>query len=113
MSAVQGLVGWKPSLTLRLLDLTGQWLMNNGASASLAGGRKDTCRNWSHAIAKTWPELDGLYVHSSLNGRPSVVLYAHARNSFPAGPQVARPLNSSVLAGTVRYVATQLQWPIR
>lgn len=113
LSAAQALVGWMPTRTLHLLDLTGQWLMNNGASSSLAGGRKDTCRNWSHTIQSTWPDLDGLLVPSSMNGKPSVVLYAHARDTFPTGPQVARPLNSPALAGIIRDAATQLQWPIR
>lgn len=113
LSAAQSLVGWMPSRALRLLDLTGQWLLHNGASSSLASGRKDTCRNWSHTIAKTWPDLDGLYVRSGKNDKPSVVLYAHARDAFPADPQMARPLNSPVLAGTIRHAAASLEWPIR
>ncbi|MBB2890041.1 RES domain-containing protein [Flexivirga oryzae] len=113
LSAARALVGWLPSRKLHLLDLTGQWLLRNGASSWLAGGRKDACRNRSHAIRSTWPDLDGLYVPSSMNGEPSVVLYAPARDAFPADPQVARPLNSPALAGTIRHAAAALQWPIR
>lgn len=113
LSPAQALAGWVPSRPLRLLDLTGPWLLHNNASASLTGGRKDRCRNWSHAIRDTWPDLDGLYVPSSLTNAVSVVLYSPARDAFPADPAVSRPLDSPALAGMIRHLATELQWPIR
>lgn len=113
LSSAQALVGWMPSRELRMLDLTGQWLLHNGASSSLAGGRKDRCRAWSHAIGQTWPDLDGLYVPSTMTNAPMVVLYAPSRSAFPAGPNVARSLDSPSLSGVLVDVAASLRWPIR
>lgn len=113
ISADQALAGWVPSRPLRLLDLTGNWLLHNHASASLSAGRKDRCRNWAQAIRRTWPDLDGLWVGSTMTGAPMVVLYPPARDAFPASPQLSRPLDSPVLAGVVAHVHDTLGWPIR
>lgn len=113
LSAGQALAGWQPGRPLRLLDLTGSWLLHNQASASLPGGRKDRCRNWSRVIRETWPDLDGLWVRSSMTGVPMVVLYRPSESSFPASPQLSRPLDSPVLAGLVVHVHDVLGWPVR
>lgn len=98
----QALAGWSPSRPPSLLDLTGKWLLHNGVSASLAGGRRDRCLAWSHAIRRSWPELDGLYVPSTWTADAAVVLFAPARTAFPDAPALARPLSSTALAGTVQ-----------
>lgn len=113
LSPDQALAGWQPVRPLRLLDLTGNWLLHNHASASLPAGRKDRCRNWSQAIRQTWPDLDGLWVGSTMTGTPIVVLYKPAQDSFPASPQLHRPLDSPVLTGVITQVHTALGWPIR
>jgi hypothetical protein len=113
LSPDQALAGWQPVRPLRLLDLTGSWLLHNRASASLPAGRKDRCRNWSQAIRQTWPDLDGLWVGSTMTGTPMVVLYQPAQNSFPASPQLHRPLDSPVLAGVITQVHNAIGWPVR
>lgn len=106
------LVGWKPTRPLRLLDLTGSWLVRNGASHSLSSGPKSVCRAWSRQIHVTWPDLDGLLAPSTLTGRPMVVLFAPAASAFPVAPAFARLLNDP---GADRYLtpaARELGWRI-
>lgn len=113
VSDAQALAGWEPTRTPRLLDLTGTWLLRNGASASLSSTRKDACRGWARAIRDAWPDLDGLYVSSTMTGRPMVVLYAPSADTYPNAPRLARPLNHPGLSGVVIEVADALGWPVR
>ena len=113
LSGAVALAGWEPTRPLKLLDLTGTWLVRNGASASLAGTRKDTCRGWARAVRQAWPDIDGLYAPSTMTGGPMAVLYAPSSNSFPAAPRLARALNHPGLSGVVVKVADELGWPVR
>lgn len=99
------LTGWTPNRPLRLLDLSKDWALRNGASHSLYAAPRRTCRAWSHAIRETWPQLDGLWAPSTLTGRPIVVLYQHAQDSLPAHPQFSRPLSNSLVWLIVADVA--------
>jgi hypothetical protein len=78
------LTAWQPQRRLRLLDLSGTWLLRNTASAALLAAPRSICRRWARAIHTTWPELDGLYVPSTLTGRPNI--HKPARNNFRAHP---------------------------
>jgi hypothetical protein len=64
------LTAWQPQRSLRLLDLSGMWLLRNPASAALLAAPRSICRRWARAIYTAWPELDGLSVPSTLTGRP-------------------------------------------
>jgi hypothetical protein len=86
------LTAWTPARDLHLLDLTGNWPIRNGSSYTLNTGRKDHCRAWARAIHSAWPELDGLWHHSSLTGRAMVTLFTHASDSFPDDPIYSQPL---------------------
>lgn len=118
LSEHHGLVSWAPVRPLRLLDLvppasrtTVSWSLRNGASASLDSAVKPTCRAWAREIANTWPDdLDGLYVRSTVTGRPMVVLFAPAADSFPAYPAFSRGLNDPVVAAIAASVSGALRW---
>lgn len=86
------LTAWEPRRPLRLLDLSGTWLLRNAASAALLAAPRFTCRRWARAIYTTWPVLDGLYVPSTLTGRPNLVLWSAAADSIPEVPSFSRPL---------------------
>lgn len=113
LSGNRGLAGWQPARALRLLNLTGMWATHNGASASLHAANKNACRAWARQIRHTWPDIDGLYVPSTMTLRPMVVIYTPATDSFPAGPSVARALTHRDLAAMITDAADELEWPIR
>jgi hypothetical protein len=106
------LIAWLPRRRLRLLDLSGTWLLRNTASAALLATPRSTCRRWARAIYTTWPELDGLYVPSTLTGRPNVVLWNAAADSIPAMPSFSRPLAHPLVWSIARAAAAEIGYYI-
>lgn len=96
---------WTPTRPLRLLDLTGDWALRNGASHSLASGPRASCRAWARAIAEAWPDLDGLWSQSTLTGRTNVTLWQPAADTFPDAPDFSEPLDSAQMWAVMREVA--------
>ena len=43
---------WQATRAMRLLDLSGQWALRNGASAALDSAPRSTCRAWARAVSK-------------------------------------------------------------
>jgi len=104
------LTGWSPARSLRLLDLTGDWAVRNGAAHALNAAPRPVCRTWARAISAQWPDLDGLLVTSTMTGRRAVVLWVSAADSFPDAPGFSRPLTHpdvhrivTLAAATVGY----------
>jgi hypothetical protein len=88
---------WEPTRPLRLLDLTDDWCLRNGASAALTSAPRAWCRAWARAIRMTWPDLDGLRTLSVLTGRTNVTLWSPAADSFPERPAFSEPLSDDLL----------------
>ena len=101
------LIAWEPQRPLRLLDLSGTWLLRNTASAALLAAPRSTCRRWARAIYTTWPELDGLHVPSTMTGRPNVVLWSAAADSIPATPAFSSPHAHPLVRSNVHAAAAQ------
>lgn len=99
------LTAWRPVRELRLLDLTGTWALRNQAAHALTSAPRPTCRAWARAIHATWPELDGLWVPSTMTGAPNAVLWNPAASSFPASPAFSRPLADATVHAIVTRVA--------
>ena len=89
---------WQPTRPLRLLRLDDTWALRNGAANALTSAPRGVCRAWAGAIRAAWPELDGLWTTSTMTGRPTVVLWAPAADSFPSRPVFSRSLNSELRA---------------
>ena len=104
------LTGWVPTRQLTLLDLAGGWPIRNGASYTINTGRKDHCRAWARAISDAWPNLDGLWHHSSLTGRPIVTLFAPGANSFPRAPSFSSPLSHPGLFPALQTAAGEINY---
>ena len=113
LSGERALVGWVPVRPLRLLGVTGEWTIRNGASASLNSACRSTCREWARIIHQTWPELDGLLVTSTMTGKASVVLFTPAASSFPASPALSTTLDQQTAANLITPVASRFKWPLR
>ncbi|MGV0646390.1 RES family NAD+ phosphorylase [Mycolicibacterium sp. XJ2546] len=106
------LTAWQPERVLRLLDLSGTWLLRNSASASLLAAPRSACRRWARAIYTTWPELDGLYVPSTLTGHPNIVLWSNAADSIPTMPSFSRPLTHPLMWSIVQAAAAEIGYQI-
>ncbi len=88
---------WTPIRPLRLLNLTDDWCLRNGASAVLTSGPQSVCRTWARAIRVTWPDLDGLWTRSVLTGRDNLTLWTPAGDTFPARPEFSEYLSDELL----------------
>jgi RES domain len=106
------LTAWQSHRSLRLLDLSGTWLLRNTASAALLAAPRSICRRWARAIYTTWPELDGLYVPSTMTGRPNIVLWNAAVDSIPTMPSFSRPLAHPVVWSIAQAAAADIGYPI-
>lgn len=118
LTADRALSGWTPTRPLELLNLTtSDWAVHNGASASLPGAPKNTCRAWANAI---WSQLsagsdailDGILAPSTVLGDPIVVLFPRATNAFPGAPTFSRALDHSAVLKAAQSASRRLRWPI-
>lgn len=112
VAADRALVGWQPSRPLGLLDMTGDWALRNGASASLFAAPKPTTRAWAAAIHHQRPDFEGLLVPSTMTGKEMVVLFGPASDSFPAFPAFARVLDDPAARRIIDWSASVLRWPV-
>jgi hypothetical protein len=106
------LAAWQPQRRLRLLDLSGTWLLRNTASAALLAAPRSICRRWARAIYTIWPELDGLYVPSTMTGRPNIVLWNAAADSIPTMPSFSRPLTHPLVWSIAQAAAAEIGYHI-
>lgn len=89
------LVVFRPARTLRLLDLAGTWPTRAGASQAISSGPRDRARAWARAVFAAYPDIDGLWYRSSMDGgRPAVCLWERAGDALPAAPWAHLPLDS-------------------
>jgi hypothetical protein len=106
------LTAWSPARRLTLLDLTGTWPIQVGASHAINTGRRDHCRAWARAIHTARPDLDGLWFTSSMTGGGAVTLFTHAADSFPDRPQLSLPLDHPGLRAHLLAAADQIGYRV-
>lgn len=106
------LTAWESVRQLRLLDLSGTWLIRNNASAALPAAPRSTCRRWACAIHAAWPELDGLTAPSTMTGHPIVVLWNAAADSIPVAPSFSRPLAHPLVWSIAQAAAVEIGYRI-
>lgn len=106
------LTGWKPTRELRLLDLTGTWAVRQQAAAALMSAPTSVTRTYARAIfdelVLDGPQVEGLYVDSTLTNWPMVVLFEPAIDAYPAAPALSRPLHHDDLSSIVRDAVKSL-----
>jgi len=88
------LVVVRPTRSMRLLDLTGLWPTRVGGSQEISSGPKKITQAWARAIRTAFPQLDGLWYRSSMDGgQPAVCLWdPPAGDALPLAPDVLLPL---------------------
>lgn len=106
---------FRPTRTLRLLDLTGLWPTRAGASQELSsGGLKLLTQAWARVIREAHPELDGLWYRSSMDsGRPAVCLWdPPAGSALPGLPDALLPLDHPGLDLPLARVCAELNYAL-
>lgn len=89
---------FRPTRTLRLLDLTGTWPTRAGCSQAISSGRRDRTRAWARTIFAAYDDIDGLWYRSSMDaGKPAVCLWERARDAMPVAPWAHLPLDAAAL----------------
>jgi hypothetical protein len=109
------LVGFDTATEVALLDLTGTWPTQAGASMAINSGFRPRAQSWSRLIAATYTDLHGIYYPSSMHAnRPSVALYerAQAMGVMPAAPMFNRALADRALASRLGSAAAVLGYSI-
>lgn len=106
------LTGWSPARELALLDLTGSWPVQAGASYAINTGRRDHCRAWARAIHTARPDLDGLWHHSSMTGGDAATLFTNAADSFPDRPLLSLPLDHPGIRGHLLAAAARIAYRV-
>lgn len=103
------LVGLRLTRPVRLLDLSRTWPTRAGASQAISSGRRDVARHWARAIRAAFPDLEGLWYPSSMDGGGyCLVLWNPAGDALPDAPVLSRPLTDPALADRLAGAAARL-----
>ena len=105
------LAGFQLRLDIELLDLTGVWPTQAGASMAISSGPRSRCRLWSRAVYEAYPEVQGFYYGSSMHAnRPALAFYERARLAIAPVPVFNRPLSEPALLGDLDQSAQTLRY---
>ena len=103
------LVGFQLRLDVVLLDLTGTWPTQAGASMAINSGPRSRSRLWSRAVYEAYPEVQGFYYASSMHAnRPALAFYERAGPALAPTPIFNRPLSDPALLGDLDRTARAL-----
>ena len=103
------LVAFDLTRPVRLLDLTGTWPTQAGASMAIHSGRRDRARRWSQAIYSAFSDVEGVLYPSSMNANePCVALYERARHAMPSVPAFHRLLSDAAILSRLRRACGEL-----
>jgi hypothetical protein len=108
------LVVFRPTRTLRLLDLVGLWPTRAGASQEISSGPRDRTQEWARAIRLAHPDLDGLWYRSSMDsGNPAVCLWdPPAGDAMPVAPDVLVQLDHPGLDLPLARICEELNYTL-
>jgi hypothetical protein len=99
---------------LSLLDLTGRFPIQAGASMKLTTGPTSSSRNWARGFYTSYPKIDGLYYPSSMTNEPAMALNERANdlNALPALPIFNRSLSDPVLLTPLQNAAEDIGYDL-
>lgn len=109
---------WLASFELQrdvsLLDLTGTFALQAGASMKLVSGPRSWTQNWSRAFYECYPHIEGVYYPSSLTNAAAVAIYERVLSSspFPAAPSLHRALADPLLVDALREAAARIGYDL-
>ena len=97
-----------------LLDIRGTFATKMGASTAIHSGPRSRARAWARELYDAYPDIQGLYYGSSMNGHaPAVALNERAQRAMPEQPQFHRALNDDMLVETLQQIALRLSYGLR
>jgi hypothetical protein len=100
--------------TVTLLDLHGVFATTIGASTAIHSGPRARARAWAQELYEAFPDLQGLYYGSSMNGHaPAIVLNGRAHHAIPEQPHFHRALNDDMLVEVLQQIALRLSYGLR
>jgi hypothetical protein len=100
--------------TINLLDVRGAFATRIGASTAIHSGPRARARAWARKLYDAYPDIQGLYYGSSMNGHaPAVVLNDRAQRAIPEQPEFHRALNDDLLVETLQHIALRLSYGLR
>jgi hypothetical protein len=109
-----GLVVFALGEAVTLLDLRGAFSTKMGASTAIHSGPRSRERAWARELYDAYPDLQGLYYGSSMNGHaPAVVLNERAQRTMPEQPELHRALNDDMLVEVLKTIARRLSYGLR
>ncbi len=109
-----GLVVFALREAVTLLDLRGTFATKIGASMAIHSGPRSRARAWAREFYDAYPDLQGLYYGSSMNGHaPAVALNERAQRAMPEQPQFHRALNDDMLVEVLQQIALRLSYGLR
>ena len=103
------LVAYRLARDLDLLDLTGGYPTQAGASMLINCGSRPRARLWSRVFHDAYPQVQGLYYPSCMHGNhPCVALYERGAAAIPAHPSFHRALSDRALRMSLRNAAAAI-----
>ena len=109
-----GLVVFALREALTLLDLHGVFATTIAASTAIHSGPRARARAWARELYDAYPDIQGLYYGSSMNGHaPAIVLNDRAQRAVPERPQLHRSLNDDMLVEVLLQIALRLSYGLR
>jgi RES domain-containing protein len=109
-----GLVVFALREAVTLLDLRGVFATTIGASTAIHSGPRSRARAWARELYDAYPDVQGLYYGSSMNGHaPAIVLNDRAQRALPEEPQFHRALNDDMLVEVLQRITLRLSYGLR
>jgi hypothetical protein len=109
-----GLVVFALREAVTLLNLRGAFATKLGASTAIHSGPRSRARAWAREFYDAYPDIQGLYYGSSMNGHaPAVALNDRAQRAMPEQPQFHRALNDDMLVEVLQQIALRLSYGLR
>lgn len=97
---------------LRLLSTHSNWPVQAGGNMAINSGPRGRSRQWSQAIYRSYPTIQGIAYPSSLTNEACVALYERARSALPPRPQLNIPLSHPSLSTHLLRCATGLGFTV-
>lgn len=107
------LVGFDLQRDVQLLDLTGTWPTQAGASMAINSGPRPRARRWSRVIHASYPAVEGLLYASSMHAnRRCFALYERAQAALPGAPVFHRALSDPALLPRLDAAALRIGYDL-